>query len=449
MSPLLVLSLLFLLHTTHSQSNYYGNGYPGYPQNTGDIATPPDYLWCTPTFTVPTPQLLQSIGVRYEYNYDFADVYHIVMGLYGVNDSSGSSVHTLVAAANQGNPTPFSGDGPANEHIQLEVGNFTYMNENEFSGLLQPGSYYAGCFNTDQLCPILWQNPAAGPQPNGGSDPAISYPFSQSLPLQVATVDEMNGGEFVYVVTINVTAGDGSSSSSSGVAVPTDLSGSPSVGLGPSSVVGDPQFVGLLGQSYQVHGIDGAVYNLISDKQVQVNARFTFLDHGECLRGTDGSPLFTCWSHPGSYLSELAVRTAAGDSVVVVAGAAEHGFVSVTVNGVTMSVGEMTSLHRAVPNLDALSISYSGVRSVTIANAGLYTLVVENSDGFVNLLRLEVTSVRELRETVQSHGLLGQTWRRHHNGKDVRAVEGYVDDYVVSDGGMLGCDFVYKKFDCK
>ena len=43
-----------------------------------------------------------------------------------------------------------------------------------------------------------------------------------------------------------------------------------------SGVVGDPQFTGLRGQSYQVHGIDGAVYNLITSPQLHVNARFVF-----------------------------------------------------------------------------------------------------------------------------------------------------------------------------
>ena len=65
-----------------------------------------------------------------------------------------------------------------------------------------------------------------------------------------------------------------------------------------SSVRGDPQLVGLLGQSYQVHGMDGAVYNLISDASVQLNSRFSFLTGGECLRDEAGRPLFTCWTHP-------------------------------------------------------------------------------------------------------------------------------------------------------
>ena len=50
----------------------------------------------------------------------------------------------------------------------------------------------------------------------------------------------------------------------------------PAAGTG-GSARGDPQFVGLRGQSFQVHGIDGAVYALISEEHTAVNARFVFL----------------------------------------------------------------------------------------------------------------------------------------------------------------------------
>ena len=43
------------------------------------------------------------------------------------------------------------------------------------------------------------------------------------------------------------------------------------------ATLGDPQFYGSLGQSYQVHGIDGEAYSLISDALVQINGRFHFL----------------------------------------------------------------------------------------------------------------------------------------------------------------------------
>ena len=216
-----------------------------------------------------------------------------------------------------------------------------------------------------------------------------------------------------------------------------------------AGVLGDPQFIGLRGQSYQVHGIDGAVYNLISDVQVMVNARFTFLDHGRCMHAAnDSQPLFTCWSHPGSYLGELAVRTAGGDSVVIVAGAAETGFGSVHINGEALLTGDSMPLRAAAAGLQPLTVTRPTIRTVTIAHAGLYTLTVENSDGFVNILALHVDHFHTLVTDVQPHGLLGQTWRSDQKGQEVKAVEGHIDDYVVSEASLLGCNFVYNKFNC-
>ena len=37
-----------------------------------------------------------------------------------------------------------------------------------------------------------------------------------------------------------------------------------------SFVVGDPQFIGLRGQSYQIHGVDGEIYNIVSDADLQI-----------------------------------------------------------------------------------------------------------------------------------------------------------------------------------
>ena len=79
---------------------------------------------------------------------------------------------------------------------------------------------------------------------------------------------------------------------------------------------GDPQLVGLLGQSFQVHGIDGAVYSLISHEEAAVNSRFAFLDgprpcpNKPHVWAQGEQPIaITCWSHEGSYLSELEVFT--------------------------------------------------------------------------------------------------------------------------------------------
>ena len=48
------------------------------------------------------------------------------------------------------------------------------------------------------------------------------------------------------------------------------------------TVLGDPQFRGFLGQSYQVHGMSGGVYSVISAPSLQLNARFVFLAAGGC-----------------------------------------------------------------------------------------------------------------------------------------------------------------------
>ena len=66
-----------------------------------------------------------------------------------------------------------------------------------------------------------------------------------------------------------------SSSSSSSSAAPLSGGSSSSTGRSGGSVVGDPQFVGLLGQSFQVHGIDGQVYNLISRSSRQADRQRT------------------------------------------------------------------------------------------------------------------------------------------------------------------------------
>jgi hypothetical protein len=74
-----------------------------------------------------------------------------------------------------------------------------------------------------------------------------------------------------------------------------------------TEIVGDPMSLGLRGQSYQVHGIDGAVYNLIFAEDLQVNSRFEFLTDGTCPV-ISGVPLHNCWSHAGSYLGAIGIQ---------------------------------------------------------------------------------------------------------------------------------------------
>ena len=234
-------------------------------------------------------------------------------------------------------------------------------------------------------------------------------------------------------VSSSTGSGDPSgSSSSTGVSTPSDPSSSSgsSSPSGPSAV-GDPSFTGFLGQHYQVHGMADTVYSVISDAMLQLNAQFVFLTEGQCPI-MNGKPLTNCWSHPGSYFGSLALQTAEGDRLLIAAGSHSSGF-TLTLNGAPLS----ESVSRT-----GLSVSIdSSFRAVV--EAGLYRMQIENSDMFVNIAGIEVTDWRRLREEVQPHGLLGQTWQRRRGGA---VIEGNVDDYVEADNALFGSQFLYSKF---
>ena len=106
-----------------------------------------------------------------------------------------------------------------------------------------------------------------------------------------------------------------------------------------TTVRGDPQFVGLRGQSYQIHGIDGAIYNIITDSKYQLNSRFSFLTGPRpCpLMPSTGRKSSACWSHDGSYLTEIGLQVG-NDVFVIIAGAAAEGFATVSHNGKALKV---------------------------------------------------------------------------------------------------------------
>ena len=201
---------------------------------------------------------------------------------------------------------------------------------------------------------------------------------------------------------------------------------------GVSRVIGDPQFIGLRGQSFQVHGLDKAVYNLIVDDAFMLNARFTFLESGRCP-AADLQLSAACWTHPGSYLGEVGLAMATGQQLVVRSGDAVLGFTSVTLNNTSIAVGEwrtdgMLSAHRLSTHSLRLSVDN-------------FQLTVENSDMFINLASVTVRDWGALR-AMRCHGLLGQTWRlRRRRGLSLPEVDGQIDDYVELNDQLLGDQF--------
>jgi hypothetical protein len=216
----------------------------------------------------------------------------------------------------------------------------------------------------------------------------------------------------------------------------------------PAEIVGDPQFSGLRGQQYQVHGIPGNVYSIISDVDLQYNSRFVFLDDGKCpiINGVKDT---NCWTHPGTYLQELGLETIAGDRLHIVAGSAENGFGKVALNDKQISMGECVTL-----NDDPGYICVNTTHKVSV-QMGNFRFVFTNSDQFINQ---QVAMINGRLQT--SHGLLGQTWSvrpkhtnhgddvlHRHNGHGVISfLEGAIEDYSTADGELFSNQFVFNRF---
>ena len=204
-----------------------------------------------------------------------------------------------------------------------------------------------------------------------------------------------------------------------------------------STIVGDPQFIGLRGQSYQVHGVDGAVYNLISEHNTQVNARFTFLSSGACPI-INGIADTNCWAHPGSYLSELSFQQHVDSilhALLVTAGTAKQGFSYIQMDGKPLRVGDTVSY-------GSFSVSFNSTHSVTI-NMEHFVFILTNSDMFVNQA---VRAVVPLSQLGECHGLLGQTHSNRVYPTALRYIVGGIDDYSIVGDDIFGDSFPYNQF---
>jgi hypothetical protein len=203
-----------------------------------------------------------------------------------------------------------------------------------------------------------------------------------------------------------------------------------------TQVVGDPQFVGLRGQSYQVHGMDGAIYNIVSDKNLQVNSRFTFLTEGECPM-FNGVADTNCWSHPGSYMGEMSFQQVIDGKLhaaLITSGTAKQGFAAVQMDGKPIAVGE---------NIKFGTFSLTAVTShKVVVSTEQFTFELTNSDLFIN----QALSPKVALSKLTSHGLLGQTHQNRMYSTSIRYIEGEVDDYVIASGDIFGDDFVYNLF---
>ena len=215
---------------------------------------------------------------------------------------------------------------------------------------------------------------------------------------------------------------------------------------------GDPLFTGFLGQSYQVHGVHGAVYSILSSARLQLNARFDFLSSGSCpVYGNRSAPTASsCFSHPGSYFGAIGVRTAAGSRLLVLPGAARSGFASIQLDGRELTAAaEEAEASGAALQVEAreLSVTLHDRHHASLRH-GLFTFHLDSSDRFLNIAAVDTDSWAELVKTVRPHGLLGQSWQRRSGkdrGQQVQDVEGRIDDYAQPDNDLFAAGSLYDR----
>ena len=222
--------------------------------------------------------------------------------------------------------------------------------------------------------------------------------------------------------------------------IPGDAASCDSLVQSSGGVLGDPTIIGLLGQKFQVHGLDGAVYSLLTHPRLQLNGRFSFLASGRCP--ADRSIL--CWSHPGSYISSVGLMLRAEDGSVtqleVHSGAAADGLQSVKLNGRLINAAETVQTGRG---RDELSVHRVDSHHVLVRTEML-TLHIESSDGFLNHRvepRVQLSSLKPM------HGIIGQTWQDvQHQHSEIKEMEGMVDDYLVQENTLFGSQFPFNQF---
>jgi hypothetical protein len=221
---------------------------------------------------------------------------------------------------------------------------------------------------------------------------------------------------------------------------------------------GDPQFVGLQGQSYQVHGEHDSIFALISTPHMHMNGLFTYIPSGHCEYNHT-----QCWSHPGTYITDMGfvIQHSDGreDKLQIVSGSHKQGM-HVLLNG--NKVGLDASFYLG----QAARIHVKSHQHIHVHIHDLFIVDITNADHFFNMavqmLRRDWTQAgaKKIKLTYASpvnalsdafpniplHGLLGITWRNviYPGG---RMYEGDVMDYVVDNHDIFETAFMYSQYE--
>lgn len=200
---------------------------------------------------------------------------------------------------------------------------------------------------------------------------------------------------------------------------------------------GDPHFVCFEGGKYDVQGKAGKTYNIISDKTLQMNARFDEYtkEKGATVMG--------------------AVGIKVGDEksgVTKIEADAKTGVAKV--NGKELKKGDTVKFKTGVKDQNGADIEGSAVwdgKKLTVNTAEYQIELTDKGGHFDTHYRVSNFGVRA--DGVQSHGLLGQTADfdgKARNGKQGAgaqgegAIDGVYTDYEVSD--LFGDNFKFNRY---
>ncbi|MGE0201467.1 MAG: hypothetical protein AB7P76_10920, partial [Candidatus Melainabacteria bacterium] len=141
---------------------------------------------------------------------------------------------------------------------------------------------------------------------------------------------------------------------------------------------GDPHFTGFDGEKYDVHGVAGNTYNILSDKDVQYNARFD------------------AWGNQGATaIGQAGIRV--GSDMLVFD--AKTGVASL--NSQTLKTGDKAALSAA-----GSSFAFNGNNLNVVTSEYTIDLTRENNDHFQSNV---ILNGNPLADGVNPHGILGQT----------------------------------------
>jgi len=198
--------------------------------------------------------------------------------------------------------------------------------------------------------------------------------------------------------------------------------------------------VGFRGQKYEIHGIPGSIFNIITTPTLQYNAEFVFLG-AKSTRACNTTRTHP-WTHAGTYLGRLGFQIGT-DRVYIEAGDCLTGVANVTVNNEALEVGD--KFHFGGPHAKQ-TLTFDDEFTLTFHLTEV-DIVLQNSDKFFNQ---QVSLTRAGERTTHMHGLLGQTWSAK-TYKDAAGrkhfIEGHPNDYLVQEEQLFGKDFVYNLYD--